>query len=180
MACRDAVGASELGHGPIGERVSESGTQHALGPITHRTVREELGPRTLYHGHSYGGNALAAAVALRHLELLHERDVLTNVRARSVELRRLLDERVVPHRAVAAVRLKAISSRVSAKGASLVIEASEPVAYVATRPDPLTLLAYLVSLLLAFLVGFFFETMIGMIGFCFGGGVTWGAVLMRW
>src|SRR5207248_2433900 len=33
-------------------------------------------------------------------------------------------------RAVAAVRLKAISSRVSAKGASLVIEASEPVAYV--------------------------------------------------
>jgi ABC-2 type transport system permease protein len=34
-------------------------------------------------------------------------------------------------------------------------------------PDPLTLLAYIVSLLLAFLVGFFFETMIGMIGFWF-------------
>src|SRR4029078_7128558 len=30
---------------------------------------EDLGERTLYHGHSYGGNALAAAVALRHLEL---------------------------------------------------------------------------------------------------------------
>ena len=38
------------------------------------------------------------------------------------------------------VRLKAISARVSAKGASLVVEASEPVAYLATRPDPLTLL----------------------------------------
>ena len=38
------------------------------------------------------------------------------------------------------VRLKAISARVNAKGASLTIEASEPVAYTATRPDPLTLL----------------------------------------
>jgi len=35
-------------------------------------------------------------------------------------------------------RLKTISSRVNAKGASLVVEASEPVAYTATRPDPLT------------------------------------------
>src|SRR4029453_8648607 len=31
---------------------------------------DDLGERTLYHGHSYGGNALAAAVALRHLELI--------------------------------------------------------------------------------------------------------------
>jgi len=38
----------------------------------------------------------------------------------------------------ASPRLKSISSRVHAKGASLVIEATEPVAYVATRPDPLT------------------------------------------
>jgi type IV pilus assembly protein PilQ len=42
--------------------------------------------------------------------------------------------------AIAAVRLKAISARVNAKGASLVIEASEPVAYTTSRPDPLTLL----------------------------------------
>ena len=38
------------------------------------------------------------------------------------------------------VRLKAISAHVNAKGASLVIEASEPVAYTATRPTPLTVL----------------------------------------
>src|SRR6185436_5830198 len=31
---------------------------------------KDLGPETLYHGHSYGGNALAAAVALKHLELI--------------------------------------------------------------------------------------------------------------
>jgi len=41
---------------------------------------------------------------------------------------------------LASVRLTTISSRVNAKGASLVIEASEPVAYTATRPDPLTVL----------------------------------------
>jgi type IV pilus assembly protein PilQ len=41
---------------------------------------------------------------------------------------------------VNSVRLTAISSRVHSKGASLVIEATEPVAYVASRPDPLTLL----------------------------------------
>jgi len=35
-------------------------------------------------------------------------------------------------------RLKTISTRADAKGASLVVEATEPVAYVATRPDPLT------------------------------------------
>ncbi len=34
-------------------------------------------------------------------------------------------------------------------------------------PDPATCLAYLVSLLLAFLLGFFFEVMIGMVGFWF-------------
>jgi type IV pilus secretin PilQ/predicted competence protein len=39
-----------------------------------------------------------------------------------------------------AARLKTISSRVHGKSASLVIEATEPVAYVATRPDPLTVL----------------------------------------
>ena len=42
--------------------------------------------------------------------------------------------------AAPAVRLKTISSHVTSKGTSLVIEASEPVPYVATRPDPLTLL----------------------------------------
>jgi type IV pilus secretin PilQ/predicted competence protein len=41
---------------------------------------------------------------------------------------------------VSEARLTAITSRVNAKNASLVIEASEPVPYVATRPDALTLL----------------------------------------
>ncbi len=42
--------------------------------------------------------------------------------------------------AASAPKLTAISARVSGKGASLVIQASAPVPYVATRPDPLTVL----------------------------------------
>ena len=66
---------------------------------------DDLGERTFYHGHSYGGNALAAAVALRHLELLEDRDVLANVRARSAQLARLMTQRIAPSPAVADVRL---------------------------------------------------------------------------
>lgn len=68
----------------------------------------DLSSQTLYHGHSYGGNALACAVALRHLQLLRERDVLANVRARSSELRGLLDERIAPHPVVREVRLQGL------------------------------------------------------------------------
>ncbi|HTD50046.1 MAG TPA: aminotransferase class III-fold pyridoxal phosphate-dependent enzyme, partial [Acidimicrobiia bacterium] len=69
---------------------------------------EDLGDRTLYHGHSYGGNALAAAVALRHLELFDAWNVLDNVRERSDELRRLLHDRVRPKPAVRDVRLEGL------------------------------------------------------------------------
>jgi adenosylmethionine-8-amino-7-oxononanoate aminotransferase len=68
----------------------------------------DLSERTLYHGHSYGGNALACAVAARHLELLEERDVLANVCARSEELRAMLGERVASHPAVREVRLQGL------------------------------------------------------------------------
>jgi adenosylmethionine-8-amino-7-oxononanoate aminotransferase len=68
----------------------------------------DLGSATLYHGHSYGGNGLAAAVALRHLELLREPAVLDNVRARSGQLRQLLETRVAPLDAVGAVRLRGL------------------------------------------------------------------------
>jgi type IV pilus assembly protein PilQ len=50
------------------------------------------------------------------------------------------DRPLSPNPAVPSVRLTTISAKVSGKGASLVIEASEPVSYVASRPDPLTLL----------------------------------------
>ncbi len=65
---------------------------------------EDLGPRTLYHGHSYGGNALAAAVALEHLHLIDRDDVLANVVARAEQFSELLAERVAPLDAVADIR----------------------------------------------------------------------------
>src|SRR4029453_6526826 len=42
----------------------------ASGRVYDAFLGDDLGPNTLYHGHSYSGNALAAAVALRHLELI--------------------------------------------------------------------------------------------------------------
>jgi adenosylmethionine-8-amino-7-oxononanoate aminotransferase len=69
---------------------------------------DDLGPRTLYHGHSFSGNALAAAVALRHLELIEAWDVLGNVRERSAELRALLDDRIAAKAAVKDVRLEGL------------------------------------------------------------------------
>jgi len=77
----------------------------ASGRVFDAFLGPDLSARTLYHGHSYSGNALAAAVALRHLELLEAWCVLDNVRARSDELRALLEDRIVPHPAVRAVRL---------------------------------------------------------------------------
>jgi adenosylmethionine-8-amino-7-oxononanoate aminotransferase len=73
---------------------------------------DDLGPRTFYHGHSYGGNALAAAVALRHLELLDEWDVLANVAARSEQLRRRLAADVAGRAGVADVRVQGLMAGV--------------------------------------------------------------------
>ena len=56
----------------------------------------DLSETTLYHGHSYGGNALAAAVALRHLELLDEWDVLANVTARAAQFHELMARELAP------------------------------------------------------------------------------------
>ena len=68
----------------------------------------DLSRFTLYHGHSYSGNALACAVAKRHLELLDERDVLASVRRRADELAVGLATRVDAHPAVAAVRQRGL------------------------------------------------------------------------
>ena len=93
-----------LGKGMTGGYLPMSATV-ASGRVFEAFLGADLGPRTFYHGHSFGGNALAAAVALRHLQLLEERGVLANVAARSVQLRSLLDDRVAPRPEVADVRL---------------------------------------------------------------------------
>jgi adenosylmethionine-8-amino-7-oxononanoate aminotransferase len=93
-----------LGKGLTGGYLPMSATV-VSGPVYQAFLGPDLSARTLYHGHSYGGNALAAAVALRHLALLDEWDVLANVAARSAQLGELLDQQVAPLPAVKEVRL---------------------------------------------------------------------------
>ena len=96
-----------LGKGITGGYLPLSATV-ASGEVFASFLGPDLSERTLYHGHSYGGNALAAAVALRHVRLLDEWDVLANVRARSSQLRALLDERVAGRTGVKEVRLQGL------------------------------------------------------------------------
>jgi adenosylmethionine-8-amino-7-oxononanoate aminotransferase len=93
-----------LGKGMTGGYLPMAATV-ASGPVFDAFLGDDLGPRALYHGHSFGGNALAAAVALRHLQLLAERDVLANVAARSAQLGTLLYERVAALPQAGEVRL---------------------------------------------------------------------------
>jgi adenosylmethionine-8-amino-7-oxononanoate aminotransferase len=69
---------------------------------------EDLSERTFYHGHSYSGNALAAAVALRHLQLIDEWSVLENVRARSEQLAKALEAEVAGKPGVGDIRLRGL------------------------------------------------------------------------
>lgn len=64
----------------------------------------DLSSATFYHGHSYSGNALACAVALRHLELIDDWAVMTNVADRAEQLGRRLDESVTGLDGVSEVR----------------------------------------------------------------------------
>jgi adenosylmethionine-8-amino-7-oxononanoate aminotransferase len=80
----------------------------ASGRVFAAFLGPDLSEQTLYHGHSYSGNALGAAVALRHLELLEAWDVLANVRDRSQELRDLLDDRIAPLPQVRETRLRGL------------------------------------------------------------------------
>jgi adenosylmethionine-8-amino-7-oxononanoate aminotransferase len=76
----------------------------ASGRVYDAFLGPDLGERTLYHGHSFSGNALAAAIALRHLALLDEWRVLANVRERGAQLGAALDVLVAGRPEVRAVR----------------------------------------------------------------------------
>ena len=95
-----------LGKGLTAGYLPQSATV-ANGRVFDAFLGADLGERTLYHGHSYGGNALACAVALRHLELLDDWSVLENVGERSRQLAALL-EPVAARPAVADVRLRGV------------------------------------------------------------------------
>ncbi len=96
-----------VGKGITGGYLAMSATV-ASGRVFDAFLGADLGPETFYHGHSYGGNALAAAVALEHLRLLESWDVLANVRARAEQLAILLGERVAPRSSVREIRQRGL------------------------------------------------------------------------
>ncbi len=96
-----------LGKGITGGYLPLSATV-ASATVFEAFLGPDLSERTLYHGHSYSGNALAAAVALRHLGLIEEWDVLANVAARAEQLAEALAAEVAPLPAVAEVRQRGL------------------------------------------------------------------------
>ena len=96
-----------LGKGITGGYLAMSATV-ASGEVFGAFLGADLGPETFYHGHSYGGNALAAAVALEHLRLIESWKVLANVRARADQLSSLLTERVAGRAVVREVRQRGL------------------------------------------------------------------------
>ncbi|MGO9030136.1 MAG: adenosylmethionine--8-amino-7-oxononanoate transaminase [Acidimicrobiales bacterium] len=96
-----------LGKGITGGYLPLSATV-ASGAVFSAFDGDDLGERTLYHGHSYSGNAIACAVALRHLQLIGEWDVLSNVRSVAGHLQSQLDARMAGLEGVAAVRQRGL------------------------------------------------------------------------
>lgn len=96
-----------LGKGLTGGYLPMAATV-AAGHIYDAFLGEDLGPSTFYHGHSYGGNALGAAVALAHLELLLSRDVLSNVTSRAAQLEVALGRSIAGHPLVREIRQRGL------------------------------------------------------------------------
>ena len=96
-----------LGKGITGGYLALSATV-VSGRVYEAFLGPDLSEKTLYHGHSYSGNALASAVALRHLQLLTDGTVIANVGARAEQLAQLLAERVAPLASVREIRQRGL------------------------------------------------------------------------
>jgi adenosylmethionine-8-amino-7-oxononanoate aminotransferase len=96
-----------LGKGLTGGYLPMSATV-ASDDVYNAFLGPDLGSRTFYHGHSFAGNALAAAVALEHLHLIDAGAVLDNVTARAEQLDAGLTDVVAVLPAVAAVRQRGL------------------------------------------------------------------------
>ncbi len=100
-----------LGKGITGGYLPLSATV-ASGPVFEAFDGADLSESTFYHGHSYGGNALACAVALRHLQLIDEWDVLANVQSTAARLASRLAGSVAGRPGVGAVRQRGLMAGV--------------------------------------------------------------------
>lgn len=114
-----------LGKGISGGYLPLSATV-ASGAVFEAFDGADLGPTTFYHGHSYGGNALACAVASRHLALLEEWDVLAHVNAVAAHLSDRLAASLSGLAGVRAVRQRGLM-------AGIELDATDPAARAGRR-----------------------------------------------
>jgi adenosylmethionine---8-amino-7-oxononanoate aminotransferase len=96
-----------LGKGITGGYLPLSATV-ASGQVFSAFDGPDLGETTFYHGHSYGGNALACAVALRHLQLIDEWDVLATVAVTASRLAERLADSVAGRPGVGEIRQRGL------------------------------------------------------------------------
>ena len=96
-----------LGKGITGGYLPLSATV-ASGAVFEAFGGPDLGETTFYHGHSYGGNALACAVALRHLQLMEEWSVLEHVVTVAAHLAERLATAVAPLTGVREIRQRGL------------------------------------------------------------------------
>ena len=64
--------------------------------------------KTLFHGHTYGGNPIACAAALASLDIFEREPVLARVRSRAAALREMLHEMLGEHPLVGDIRLQGL------------------------------------------------------------------------
>jgi adenosylmethionine-8-amino-7-oxononanoate transaminase len=96
-----------LGKGISGGYLPLSATV-CSGEVWEAFLGDDLGTATFYHGHSYGGNALGCAVALRHLQLLDEWKVLDHVMDVAEHLGTQLEESILGRTGVGDVRRRGL------------------------------------------------------------------------
>lgn len=65
--------------------------------------------RQFLHGHTYSGNPLACAVAIRNLQMIEEEKLKENVKSRSRELSYYLRRRVASHERVGQIRQRGLA-----------------------------------------------------------------------
>ncbi|MCL4449586.1 MAG: aminotransferase class III-fold pyridoxal phosphate-dependent enzyme [Actinobacteria bacterium] len=92
-----------LGKGITGGYLPMSATVASM-QVYEAFLGEDLSDKTFYHGHSYGGNALCAAVALEHLKLLQRQNILEHVKVIASELSKILAGHIAPMKTVKAIR----------------------------------------------------------------------------
>jgi adenosylmethionine-8-amino-7-oxononanoate aminotransferase len=96
-----------LGKGITGGYLPLSATV-ASGRVFEAFNGPDLSESTFYHGHSYGGNALACAVALRHLRLIDEWGVLAHVGTTAEHLSVRLHDSLAARPGVRAIRQRGL------------------------------------------------------------------------